>query len=693
MSAVRLIWVLAWRSVWSHRVKSLIIGALLFAGTFVVVLGNALLDSVEEAMRALIVDSLAGDFQVKEKDTKDQLSLFGGFGLGSADIGDIPAYEEVEKALLAVDGVETVVPMGVTTATVFGRNEIDVVLTAMRDALREGRPEDARTEAQRARRIVDALASETTAAEAIADAATLAKTREAVGRATDPAFWDAFEPPYDDPAKDPLGALDWLDSRIAPLASDGRLLYLRVIGTDPDQYVHEFPRFRLVQGQPIPEGRPGFLFNESTYQELVKNRVAAELDRLRKGYEKDGDRIADDPLLQARVKRMSEQYRRITFQLDPAEATQLERELRAELPGVEGDLDALVAAFLTVDDGNLLARHDKFYALVAPKIQLFDLPVGGTITLRGFTQSGYVRAVEVPIWGTYVFDGLQDAGLESGANLVDLVTFRELYGKMSQRDQDELAGIKAQVGVKEISRADAEAALFGGGSEIEAAVAAPAAVAVDIDAVAATDPFARTYPKDELRKGLVLDAAVRLRPGADPGAVRPRLAAVADGLGLEVLDWQEASGILGQTVMVMRVVLLVAVAIIFLVALIIVNNAMVMATIDRVPEIGTLRAIGARRSTVLGLFLLETAILALLFGGLGAGLAAGLVTWLGQVGIPAPVKQLFVLFGGPRLYPSAGADDLLFGLVTVTIVALASTLYPATMAARVPPIVAMRGNK
>jgi tRNA U34 5-methylaminomethyl-2-thiouridine-forming methyltransferase MnmC len=98
---------------------------------------------------------------------------------------------------------------------VFGRNEIDVVLTAMRDALREGRPEDARTEAQRARRIVDALASETSAAEAIADAATLAKTREAVGRATDPAFWDAFEPPYDDPAKDPLGALDWLDSRIA----------------------------------------------------------------------------------------------------------------------------------------------------------------------------------------------------------------------------------------------------------------------------------------------------------------------------------------------------------------------------------------------------------------------------------------------------------------------------------------------
>ena len=40
-----------------------------------------------------------------------------------------------------------------------------------------------------------------------------------------------------------------------------------------------------------------------------------------------------------------------------------------------------------------------------------------------------------------------------------------------------------------------------------------------------------------------------------------------------------------------------------------------------------------------------------------------------------------------------GLDDLMFGLVTITVVAVGSTLYPATMAARVPPIVAMRGNK
>jgi hypothetical protein len=388
---------------------------------------------------------------------------------------------------------------------------------------------------------------------------------------------------------------------------------------------------------------------------------------------------------------MAQQYRRITFQLDPAEASTLERELRTYLPGVEGDLDALVVAFLTVDDASLLSRHDWFYAHIAPLLPLFDVPVGGTITLRGFTQTGYVRAVEVPVYGTFIFDGLQDAGIESGSNVVDLVTFRELYGKMSQRDKDELADIKTQVGVKEVSRADAEAALFGGG-EVEAAVIQPQAVTVDLARVKAQDPFERSFPPQDLREGMVLDAAIRLKDPSRAAELRPELERVSATLGLEVLDWRESSGLLGQIVTVMRIVLLVAVAIIFLVALIIVNNAMVMATIDRVPEIGTLRAIGARRSTVLGLFLTETAILALVFGGAGAGAAAALITWLGQVGIPAPVKQLMVLFGGPYLYPTVGFEDLAFGLVAVTVVALGSTLYPATMAARVPPVVAMRGS-
>ena len=46
-------------------------------------------------------------------------------------------------------------------------------------------------------------------------------------------------------------------------------------------------------------------------------------------------------------------------------------------------------------------------------------------------------------------------------------------------------------------------------------------------------------------------------------------------------------------------VLNIAVLIIFVVALVIINNAMVMATLQRVREIGTLRAVGAQRRFIL----------------------------------------------------------------------------------------------
>ena len=58
--------------------------------------------------------------------------------------------------------------------------------------------------------------------------------------------------------------------------------------------------------------------------------------------------------------------------------------------------------------------------------------------------------------------------------------------------------------------------------------------------------------------------------------------------------------------MVLNGVLFVAIFIIFFVASVIINNAMTMATVERVAEIGTMRAIGAQRSFVMWIFMIET---------------------------------------------------------------------------------------
>jgi ABC-type lipoprotein release transport system permease subunit len=682
---------LAFGSLVAHRIRSLFVGGLLLFGTFLVVTGSALLGSVQSSMEGAITGSLAGHIQVYAEDAPDELEVFGGMDLGSKDIGEIEAFEAISGPLSQLDNVAHVVPMGIVNATVFGRNEIDEVLSQLRDSVAQ---DDARLQPPligRVRRIVGDLAAEADLQAAIVDAELARESSEALRRVGSDAFWAGFQ-------DEPLEALDFLDSKIAPMAADGDLYYLRIIGTDPGKFAEVFDRFYIVDGTAIPEGKRGVLLSKRTYEELIKNKVARELDDIH-AQVADGSIIADDPVLQQQISRNVKQYRRITFQLDPDEAMQVEGRLRTLLGDQESDLETMVRGLLDVNDANLAAHFAFFYEEIASRIDLYAVEVGGLVTLRGFTQSGYVRSINVPLYGTYELRGLEKAGLQSAANIADLVTFRELYGKMSDRERAELAAIRAEVGVKHVSRESAEDMLFGGSDDlveqvVEEDEAQP--IEVDLSGIANnSDPWADTYPVEELRNGLVLNAAIVLK---DPSRLWETIAEVvavsdAEGLGLQVVDWQTAAGMTGQFILVMQLVIYITLFIIFLVAMILINNAMVTSTLDRVPEIGTLRAIGAARWLVTSLFLLEALVLGAVAGVLGAGLAVALVSWLGHVGVPAVDDILVLLFAGERLHPTVGVSDVLFGLLTVTAVAGLSAIYPALMAARVPPVVAMQGEQ
>ncbi len=99
-----------------------------------------------------------------------------------------------------------------------------------------------------------------------------------------------------------------------------------------------------------------------------------------------------------------------------------------------------------------------------------------------------------------------------------------------------------------------------------------------------------------------------------------------------------------------------ALVIFFVVALVIINNAMVMATLQRVKEIGTMRAIGAQRRFVLAMLLVETMTVGLVFGlaGAGGGRPGGGRPSAAGGGIPATTDMLNFLFAGPALLPDAG---------------------------------------
>jgi ABC-type antimicrobial peptide transport system permease subunit len=137
-------------------------------------------------------------------------------------------------------------------------------------------------------------------------------------------------------------------------------------------------------------------------------------------------------------------------------------------------------------------------------------------------------------------------------------------------------------------------------------------------------------------------------------------------------------------------VLLIAVIIFFAIALVIINNAMVMATLQRVKEIGTMRAIGAQRRFVVSMLLVEIATVGLAFGLAGAALGGGVVAAIRLAGgIPAVTDLLYFVFSGPALFPRLGAASVGISLAVVLAVAILSALYPALIAMRVTPVEAM----
>lgn len=693
LDKLRMLAVVSVRNVYSHKVKSSIVGLIIFFGTVLVVLGTALIDSIERGMAQSITASLAGHLQIYSDEAKDELALFGGGFMGADDIGRIDDFDRLRSAVAQVPNVKAAVPMGIDMATMTSTGDLERALGALRAAVRDGDPGPIPNLKEQVREIVEQMKAERRASLGISsNRAELESAMERLEAASGEAFWAGFD-------ADPLGALERLDTQVAPLAEDGRLLYFRYVGTDLDLFTQHFDRFQIVKGEAVPPHTRGFLLNDRFYEEWVKHIVARTLDKLAREMRDGRKRIDNDAALASLVRQMARQQRRISYQLDAVEAAEVEAELRLLFPEETGDLDALLKRFLTVDDESFEARYAFFYRVIAPKLDLYDLRPGDTVTIRAFTRSGFLKAVNVKVYGTFQFDGLERSDLAGSHSLIDLVTFRELYGLMTDAKKAELVAIKDEVGLAEVSADDAEAALFGS-ARVEAAAAGEGFDEfADVDLGGERERQAAEltsgFTQEELDKGLALNVAVILE---DPSKLEESRVALADalkgsGFAMRVVDWQAASGIVGQFIVVIRAVLYIAIFIIFTVALVIINNSMVMATMERVTEIGTMRAIGASKGLVIAMFLLETLALGLLAGGLGLAAGAGLVKLMALQGVPAPSEELIFMFGGPRLYPTAGASSFVFGLVAVLAVSLISTFYPAFMAAQIQPVTAMRAKE
>ncbi|MET0412542.1 MAG: ABC transporter permease, partial [Polyangiaceae bacterium] len=517
LSTLGVIAQIALRNLFASPWKTLIVGGIIGFGAMLVVLGTSLLDSVDHSMSRSIIGSVAGNIQIYSKNSKDELDVMGGFSLDSAALEPLTDFAAVEKVVLEVPNVKAIVPMGIDGALVLSGNTVDQALARLRTSVGarqrgEGSPEiDAAYTAQKdhVRQILSVLGGDIEKIKQLAaDGVTVNEDLELVRQVSSPSFWQSFD-------DDPFSHLELLENRVAPLATDADLLFLRYVGTDPAEFARSFDRMTIVEGEPIPEGKRGFMFSKYVYEEQVKLKTARGLDKIKDARDNRKVKIDEDEELRRLVREGPRQVKELLLQLDAPKTELFRRKLQAELGTKEEKVGTLLEQFLTLTDDSFERRYEFFYKELAPSLELYRVRIGDTLTIKAFTRSGYVQSANLKVYGTFAFKGLEKSPQAGALNLMDIVSFRELYGFMTADRQAEIASIRAEAGAKDVSRENAEAELFGAGP---GAVVQGAVVPAEYDVSKTLQGLAgvrRTssvsdaaYDPAQLQRGVILNAAV-----------------------------------------------------------------------------------------------------------------------------------------------------------------------------------------
>lgn len=152
------------------------------------------------------------------------------------------------------------------------------------------------------------------------------------------------------------------------------------------------------------------------------------------------------------------------------------------------------------------------------------------------------------------------------------------------------------------------------------------------------------------------------------------------GLDLELRSWSELADYYHEVVNLFDGIFMVVQFIVLAIVLLGIVNTMVMAVMERTPEIGTIRAIGGTRGEVMGLFVTEALILGLIGSILGVIFSVLLAHGITAAEIMMPTPP-----GSSQTYPIRifAQPDLLIknGLFGVAI-AVVSSVWPAVKASR-----------
>lgn len=159
---------------------------------------------------------------------------------------------------------------------------------------------------------------------------------------------------------------------------------------------------------------------------------------------------------------------------------------------------------------------------------------------------------------------------------------------------------------------------------------------------------------------------------------------------VEAVNWRAAAGATASYLYFLRLILNIGVIIILLSGFIIINNTLSIHVIDRTQEIGSMRAIGAKKSFIALLFLSETLVLTLLASLCAIIFGLSIQTILNASSISIKNDFLMQLIGSEILHLSNSIKSFTILLLASFGLTLLSWFSPVKTALSVSPLNAMR---
>lgn len=689
----------AFRNIFLHKMKTLIVGSILIFGSFLAVLGNSIVDAISSGLKNSITQSVTGDLQIYSDQAKEKLSVFGNIDGSPSDVGYVPNFPKVKESLLKLPNVRSIIPMGGNFALMNPGNVIDIQVEKLRQLYKKKAQSSASSDndeqIENAKKQLHFLLTDLSEgvkenrAEMILDAQSeIDEAKEQLALTLETSFWSDFDENYE-------SKLEFVGNKVAPLIFDNNMLYFNYLGTDLEAFKNNFPQFEIVKGQMIPKGERGFLIHDYVYETMVKNRIARRLDEIKKTISEDQKSISSSKELQDLIKANKEQISELYLTIDYSYRPELIKKMKVFLKASEEDLRILLGLFFDMKEENFMDRYAFFYKDMAPYFQLYKVAIGDVIPLTAMTKLGSSSAVNIKVWGTFHFKSFENSPLAGNFSLIDLNSFRDLYGFLTESRRKQNREIEKEMGLQDLGKDDMEA-LFGAtedeGSESGAKV----------DSTETKDHSKKTEPELPTglspilneKKDVFINAAVFLK---DPAQLTEALEEITqkskkEKLGIQAADWRSASGMIGQMTTALRIILFGFVLILFIIASLMIMNSLLMATLERQQEIGTMRAIGAPKSFLYKVYLIETAVTSILFSFIGTVLALAVIMTVGKNGIPAQGEVAKFFFSGPKLYFNTHWDQILLVFVIILIISFIATQYPAWRAMKISPLRAMQNR-